>query len=296
MEFILLLLFIILTFIILILLLKIRMLHKSMEELRSEFAARLREDTNVGISLSTGDKKMNLLAADINRQLQLLRKAQLRYINGNQEVKHAITNISHDLRTPLTAIRGYMDLLEQEKVSPQAEEYLKIIHNRVQALTELTEELFQYSIIVSADSCQPMEPISLNQALEESFAGHYTLLKDAGIEPVIHMPDTIVTRTLNRQALSRILSNIISNAVKYSDGDLRVTLEGTGILRFQNKAKQFDKIQAEHLFDRFYTVESGRNSTGLGLAIARTLTEEMGGSIEATYQKGELELRIFFRE
>lgn len=286
------LLFILLIIIILLLSLKIVMLHKSMDELRLEFAARLAEDTNVGIDLSTNDKKMKRLAADVNRQLQLLRKAQLRYIRGDQEVKQAITNISHDLRTPLTAIRGYMDLLEQEKVSEPVKEYLRIIDNRIQALTELTDELFRYSIIMSTDSCQPMEPVSLNGAIEECFASHYASLKEAGIEPVIHMPETTVTRNLNRQALFRILSNIISNAIKYSEGNLCVVLEENGILRFRNKAGQLDNVQVGHLFDRFYTVENGRNSTGLGLSIARTLTEKMGGTMEAEYRNGELEILI----
>lgn len=284
----------ILLIIIVLLTIKIYLLHKAADELRQEFAARLAEDTNVGIDLPTNDKKMKQLAADIDRQLLLLRKAQLRYTRGDQELKKAITNISHDLRTPLTAICGYMDLLEQEDTSETVRKYLAIINNRVQALKNLTEELFRYSIIISVDNHMETEPISLNSVIEECMAGYYETLKQTGIEPVIHMPEQSVIRNLNRQALLRILSNIVSNAIKYSQGDFYITLDMDGTMRFQNPAENLDDVQVAHLFDRFYTVESGRNSTGLGLSIARTLTEEMKGTIEAKYRDGNLEISISF--
>lgn len=284
----------ILLIIILLLVIKLLLLRRSADELRHEFAARLSEDTNVGIDLSTNDRKMKQLAADLDRQLLLLRKAQLRYTRGDQELKKAITNISHDLRTPLTAIYGYMDLLEQEDTSETVKNYLSVIRNRIQALKDLTEELFRYSVILSVDNHTETEPVSLNSAIEECIAGYYGTLKQTGIEPVIQMPEQQVVRSLNRQALLRILSNIVSNALKYSRGDFRITLEKDGTMQFQNQAESLDEVQVSHLFDRFYTVESGRNSTGLGLSIARTLTEEMKGEIDARYQNGNLIIIIRF--
>lgn len=280
--------------IIIILLVRIHSIHKAMDELCSEISIRLQEDTNVGIDISVNDRKMRRLAADMDRQLKLLRKEHIRYTLGDQELKKAITNISHDLRTPLTAICGYMDLLSQEEMSDTVKEYISIINNRVQTLKELTEELFRYSVIMSVDSYDLKEEVSLNSALEECIAAYYGALKDVGIEPKISMPETGVKRNLNKQALSRILSNIVSNVIKYSDGDFSVILEENGTLHFCNKASRLDEVQVGHLFDRFFTVENGRNATGLGLSIAKTLTEEMNGQMEAEYKNGILNILVKF--
>lgn len=237
---------------------------------------------------------MRHLAADMNRQLKLLRKAQLNYMQGDRELKTAVTNMSHDLRTPLTAICGYMELLKQEPLSDPARSYLGIIENRVQALKNLTEELFRYSVILSADFDTEKKTLSLNAALEETAAAYYGALKNAGIEPLISMPETEIYRTLNRQALMRILSNLMDNAVKYSKNNLSITLAQDGSITFGNQTDTLDELTAGRLFDRFFTVESGERSTGLGLSIAKTLTEEMGGSIKADFQNGFLSITLHF--
>lgn len=120
-----------------------------------------------------------------------------------------------------------------------------------QALKELTEELFRYSIIFSVDSYDKKEALSLNSALESCIAAYYGALKQAGIEPEISMSHTAVICKLNAQALSRILSNIVSNVIKYSDGDLQIRLTEDGTLQFCNHADNLDQVQVGHLFDRF---------------------------------------------
>lgn len=287
---------VILTCCTLLLALRLASLHRAADELRREFSARMEEDTNVGIDISVHDSHMRLLAADMDRQLHLLRKEYLRYTYGDQELKNAVTNISHDLRTPLTAICGYMDLLEKEPVSPAVKEYLSIIDNRVQALKQLTEELFRYSVLLSVDSYHERETLSLNNVLEECIAGYYAALKKAGIEPDIHLSGQQVVRLLNKQALMRIFTNVISNALKYSTGDLTIILTEDGTIHFKNLAPDLDALSTAKLFDRFYTVESARpqGSTGLGLSIARTLAEEMDGSMSASYADGMLDIMIAF--
>lgn len=285
-------LLLLLTFIILVL--RLVSMRRAADELRETFADRLKSDTNVGISISTSDKKMRHLAADMDRQLKLLRKAQLNYMQGDRELKAAVTNMSHDLRTPLTAICGYMELLKQEPLSDPARSYLGIIENRVQALKNLTEELFRYSVILSADFDTEKKTLSLNAALEETAAAYYGALKNAGIEPLISMPETEICRTLNRQAFMRILSNLMDNAVKYSKNNLSITLAQDGSITFGNQTDTLDELTAGRLFDRFFTVESGERSTGLGLSIAKTLTEEMGGSVKADFQNDFLSITLHF--
>ena len=271
-------------------------MRRAAGELRDQFAARRDLDTNVGIDISTSDRKMRALARDIDRELKALRRAQIRYTRGDQELKDAVMNVSHDLRTPLTAICGYMELLRQAELPEQARGYLNIIENRIEAMKQLSEELFRYSVVLSTDSNGGGERVRLNQALEECVAGYYGALKGKGIAPEISIPDKPIERELNRAALSRVLGNVMINAVKYSAGDLRIALSEQGAITFSNRADQLDEVTVGRLFDRFYTVENGRNGTGLGLSIAKALTEQMGGTIAASKENGVFSIEIRFPE
>ena len=286
----------ILVLLILGLLFKIHMLRKAAGEIADGFADRLVTDTNTPIGISGRDRQMRRLADAVNEQLRRLRAEHHRFCQGDAELKGAVTNLSHDLRTPLTAICGYLDLLEKEEKSEAAKRYIDIIRNRSQLLVSMTEELFQYSVLLSRENNAPGEPVVLNQVLEESIAAAYTVLTERNITPRIRMPREKVVRMLDASALSRVFSNLLQNAVKYSDGDLEITLESTGEIVFANRAPGLDEIQVGRLFDRFFTVESARKSTGLGLSIARTLVEQMGGSISAEYTDDRLHIWIFFRE
>lgn len=282
----------ILTIIVLALSVRIFLIKKAAREIRTSFAEKLITDTNTPITLSSRDKDMCALGNDINLSLSRLRSEQHRYEYGNSELQRAITNISHDLRTPLTAIYGYLELLEKEPLTLAAMQYIRILHERTEALTSLTEELFQYSVVVSGEQELSLTLTSVNSVLEESIAAFYTTLQEKGITPTIFLPETPVLRILDHTALSRVFANLLSNAIKYSAGDLEISLSESGELLFANSSKDLNSIQIEKLFDRFYTVETVKNSTGLGLSIARALIEKMHGTISASYEKGRLMIYI----
>ncbi len=283
-----------LVLIIAALVLKIVLLHRAADEIRAELSTRLSTDTNTLITLSSGDRSMRRLAAALNTQLRLLRQERRRFQSGDLELKEAVTNISHDLRTPLTAICGYLDLLKREEKSEPVARYLDVIENRMEAMKQLTEELFRYSVIVSVSNDRKYEDVVLNSALEESISAYYAALKNRGITPVITIPERKIHRTLDRGALSRIFGNVIGNAIKYSNGDLEITLSEAGEIDFTNSASELDEVQAGKLFNRFYTVEDAKQSTGLGLSIAKELTEQMNGTIGGRYHDGRLSIHILF--
>ena len=286
----------ILSAIVIILSVKIYLLKKSMAEIRTELADWLKTDTNTLISVSSGDPYVRSLAADLNRQLRLLRRQRRQYLSGDRELKDAVTNISHDLRTPLTAIFGYLDLLENEEKSENVSRYLLAVKDRAEALKQLTEELFRYSIIISAQDPMQLEALSVNDVLEESLASFYDALTKRGITPQIDFTEKKIIRILNKSALSRVFGNVLNNTVKYSDGDLKVELLEAGEIIFSNRARNLNEVQVGKLFNRFFTVETARNSTGLGLAIAKTLVEQMHGSIAAQYKDEVLYIRLSFPE
>ena len=249
------------------LLIKIYVMKKSAREIEAAFADRLITDTNVLIDISSRDRDLRHLANSMNVQLRRFRAERRRFQQGDLELKDAVTNISHDLRTPLTAICGYLELLEQEEKSEAVDRYIGIIKERTEVLTQLSEELFRYSVITSTKDRMNKE-----------------------------MPGKKVVRMLDCSALSRVFSNLISNVVKYGGGDLKVVLSEDGEIVFSNRASGLDEVQAGRLFDRFYTVEAARRSTGLGLAISKTLVEEMDGRITAKYEGGRLSICISFSD
>ena len=278
---------------VLVLLVRLFLLRRSLDEIVQQLGERLSQDTNSPIFLSTRDAHARKLASELNVQLKELRRQRQKFQQGDMELKNAVTNISHDLRTPLTAIRGYLDLMERDDGG--ARRYLDQIENRVEAMTRLTEELFRYSL--AADQPELVrEDVDLRRILEESLVSFYAAMGQRGITPEISLPEAPVVRTLDPSAVSRIFGNIISNALKYSGGGLTAALDQAGTVTFSNPARSLDPVTTAQLFDRFYTVETGQGSTGLGLSIARLLTERMGGRIQADYRAETLYITVSFPE
>ena len=280
---------------VLVLLVKFWLLRRSLDEIARQLGERLTQDTNSPIFLSTRDAHARRLAAELNIHLKELRRQRQRFQQGDTELKNAITNISHDLRTPLTAIQGYLDLLEREEQPENTRRYLDSIQNRMEAMTRLTEELFRYSLAADLPELK-LEPVDLRRCLEESLVSFYAAMVQRGITPEISMPEGPVVRSLDPSAASRIFGNIISNALKYSGGGLTAALDQAGTVTFSNPARSLDPVTTAQLFDRFYTVETGQGSTGLGLSIARLLTERMGGRIQADYRAETLYITVSFPE
>lgn len=272
---------------------KVYTLRKSARQLREGMARQLERETNTLLSVSSGDREMRALADALNGQLAQLRTERQRYQHGDQELKEAITNISHDLRTPLTAIVGYLALLEGEEKSEAVERYLSQISNRTQVLHQLSEELFAYALLTAP---QPLHPqrVDLRGLVEEALLSYCGAMEQRGMEPTIQLPEGRVERTMDPTAAGRVLSNIISNALKYSAGDFAVTMTPDGVITFANSAPDLNPVLVQRLFDRFFTVETARHSTGLGLSIAKLLTQQMEGSLEAKYQEGQLVITLSF--
>ena len=251
-------------------------------------------DTNNLITINTNDKKLKELANLLNDSLKNLRKLELEYKNGNKELKTSITNISHDLRTPLTAIRGYLDLMDSSNLDSKQIKYLSIIDNKVKDLTFLTEQLFDFSKTLDIQEEMKKENIVINDILEDSVASFYSLFKEYNITPNIDICREKVIRVLNENMLKRIFENIISNAIKYSKKDFNIKLYNNGIIEFSNQADGLDQVSLEQLFDRYYTVKNAKKSNGIGLSIAKQLVDLSGGKIEAKYKNNILIIKIEF--
>ena len=277
---------------ILYLLIKLYLMKKSLKEIEISLEQILKEDTNNLITISTSDKNIRKIAQILNKNLKDLRKQRLQYENGNQELRRTITNISHDIRTPLTGIIGYMDLIKEEVDENKKQKYLEIVERKANDLTLITEQLFNFSKIMDTPTHIKKETYCINEIIEDTLVSFYSIFRAKNIVPKIDICKEKIYRDIDKNTMTRVFENILSNVSKYSDGNFKVRLESNGKITFSNKTESLDATTAQKIFDRYFTVENAKKSTGIGLSIAKQLVELNGGKILAKYQNGDLIIEI----
>lgn len=266
----------------------------SIKEIEDNLDIILNNDTNKLITISTNNKMLNRLTTNLNSSLRKIRKLELSYKNGNKELQESITNISHDLRTPLTAIKGYIDIIKKEKSKKKIVEYLKIIENKTEDLVILTEQLYDYSKSLDLKDKLKKEKVCINDILEDTILSYYALIKKKDLTPEINITTKRIYRKIDKNMAIRILENIISNTIKYTDEDIKITLLDNGKIIIKNKSHVLDNTTVNKMFDRYYTIESGSNTSGIGLSIAKQLVNINGGKITAKYSQGYLIVELEF--
>lgn len=280
---------------------KIVLLRRGFDELTENIEDQVKGNTQIPVTLTTSDPHAKKAAETLNRELANLQNERNEYLDGNRKVAQAVTEISHDIRTPLTAINSYLDLMEDETDEELKAQYLVRIKSRTLSLSELADELFKYSTSTDPErypvqaSAEETETIDICRVLEECMLSFYAAFKDKGIEPEIELPEEPVYVLCDRKSANRIFENIISNAIKYADDSLDVKLDGAGCVVFSNPAPELTPVSAAKLFDRYYTVNEGSQSTGLGFAIAKELIDRNGGTIESSLKDGILSIIVRFK-
>ena len=197
-------LFILLLIVVVVLAYKLYTVYASLNVIRKDLAWILEDDTNRQLRLPYEDKTMRRLTEELNLELRKLRRERIKYERGNVELKNAVSSISHDLRTPLTAIIGYTELLQEKERTPEETRYLDIIRKRCESLRRLTEELFSYAIVSTItgeeeQNEQETQNVDIRSVLELCVAGFYQDLKKRKIEPLITLPDVPVMKVLNEK-------------------------------------------------------------------------------------------------
>lgn len=294
MEFLIVLLVLALAAVVIAFTVRVKVLKRSFREIAFGMEEKMREESNTPLRAPSADKDVAKLVSYLNAQVDGAIAAKRQYEDADSELKRAVTNVSHDLRTPLTSAAGYLNLLQGSGLNEKQAAYARIVAGRIEAMKKLTEELFAYSVVVADEEAFELRPLCLNDCLEDSLVQFFVAFAERGIEPKIDICAERVERKSNRDALARIFGNIVGNAVRYSGGDFVVTLTPDGKIVFENAAPQLDEVSTMKLFDRFFTVENARGSTGLGLSIAKVLTERLGGSICASWREGRLYIELRF--
>lgn len=267
---------------------KLLMYKKQIQDITSQIKEFRERRTNKKISTQTVDKCIGNLAFEINEYLELYKKNEQEKIVFENTLKQGIANMSHDLRTPLTSIIGYLRLLENDEINK--EDALKIIKNKTNRLNILINDFFELSFIESEDYELELKKVNLSNILSDEILSFYQAFEDKGIQPKINISNEPLFINGDKESLERIVDNLISNTLKYAEKNLEINLEecdGTIILKIANKCTSIDEKDVLHIFDRFYMADKVRKGegTGLGLSIVKALMEKMNGVIKSKFEK-----------
>lgn len=251
------------------------------------------------LELSLTDRDLERLAGQINRHYARQRSVTAGALRHEEQLKESIAGISHDLRTPLTVIMGHLQLLEHTLLSEEQLRRTEAALRKARRMNELIEAFYELSVL-SSEQLQPhMESVNLSNLLIDFLAENAFLMETAGICPDIRLPGKSVFIRTDPGMLERILQNLLTNAIRYSHGDIRISLsqapEGDITLCMENTVDDEALPDVNRMFDRYYTGDAARTqgSTGLGLAVVKLLAERLGGEVNAGLEGSWLAVTLY---
>lgn len=257
-------------------------------------------DTNMEINLPNKMREINELAIQLNHIINHYKIEKIAISKAQHEFKEEITNISHDLRTPLTSIAGYVQMLESESTPIEKKsKYYNIIRNRIETLIQMLDEFFEFTRVESDEYLLQIEKVNISNVLTDVISMFYYDFISKGEEPSIQIPSTPIYIYADKDALTRIFQNLIKNYLIHGTGDICISVEEKEkyvCVSFKNYALNIDNEEAEKLFKRFYTSDKSRTkkTTGLGLSIVKNLVTKMNGEVKAYVEDSELTINITF--
>lgn len=283
-----------------ILLLRLWSYRKQINHIKEQLSFLETEESNFLLTSVCAVGKTAELIEGLNHVIEKLRQNQRSLRKTNQSYRQSITSISHDIRTPLTSVKGYVQMLQKSDLPEEKKaEYVRIVERRLEELGEILNQLFEYARIEAGEFQLNLERINAGNLFAEIISLFYEDFSGKGWEPQIEIPKEALFIQADKHAFSRIVENLIRNALVHGQGNYRFTLNSRGgcaVISIANETDQIEEKDLEQIFERFYTTDQSRNrrTTGLGLAIAREFTEQMGGRIWAFLQQGYFTVEVCF--
>lgn len=259
-------------------------------------------DEYVNIKTKSVDKDFEALVADINLIFDSKQKIVAEKNKNEEELRASIANMSHDLRTPLTSIMGYLQMIKSKNASEEdKKEYMDIVEKRTKSLQQLISSFYDLSRIEGNEYNFNYKNVNLSYILCENIAVFYNDFINNNIEPIIEIDENIKEIISDESAIARIFSNLIGNMIKHGESFVKITLKQKNdviITEFINKATDLTEENVDKLFERFYTVDKSRSdrNTGLGLYITKILVEKLGHDINATLKDNNLVISIAWKK
>lgn len=275
--------------------------RRQIREICRQLAFHNRELTNQEIRIDVRSKEMLELQETLTEMFEKSKELEIQYQKADENLKNMITNISHDIRTPLTSIDGYFQLLCTTTDEQEKQKYAEIIRSRIQSLSMILEQLFTYVRVQNSELQMELVRCDVKQCLCENLFSFYEDFKRKKIEPTVGLPEEECYAYLDESLLQRVFQNILKNALVHGDTKITVVLKrqnGSVLVDIRNHTEEQHSEEPKLVFERFFQGDRARNnqSSGLGLCIAKELVEQMGGTIRAYYQKSDFGIEMAFKE
>ena len=288
----------ILSAVALFLLYKYLKLRSELRKISDQLESLVEEDSEKMLDITFIDSELERLAGLFNRYNDKQRQIVASAMKDEEFLKDSVANISHDLRTPLTVILGHLQLLSRSELTKDQEERLDIIMNKAVRMKELVDTFYEYSLVTTSDTKLEPEKLNIHNMLTGLITENAPLMDKKGITPSIDLPEHSVYIISDKKAVERIFQNLITNAIRYSEGDISISLtekkDKEISICISNPIPSDSQLDPGRMFDRFYTGDSSRNSggTGLGLAVVKELTEKLGGTVSADIEDHILDIKV----
>ena len=273
--------------------------QRQVKDICRQLAFLMKHDSNMLIHREFGLGGIGMLSDRLNDLLELRRKEKQYYQEKETLIADTYTNLSHDIRTPLTSLDGYFQLMEACENVEEQRRYLNIIHERIHSLNEMLEELFMFTKLKNESYRLELTSCCINRILKETVFSYYDEWVRRESQPDIQITEEQLYIDGNKQGLSRIIQNVIKNGLDHGEKKIRIVLkreQNQAVLRISNQVIASEQIDIEHVFDRFYKADAARSktSTGLGLSIAREFVRRMNGEIGAKIEENEFIVEMSF--
>ncbi|MBO4877793.1 MAG: HAMP domain-containing histidine kinase [Ruminococcus sp.] len=285
---------------VLFLVFRLKVIHSDLRKISRELELNRQGDYNRRITVNTADKQLMKTAAELNRTLDYQQQLKNERERAERSLRESVSDIAHDLRTPLTVIRGDLQLLESEEQLPErCREYVDVCKEKADILKEIADSFFELSVLESDTDEVPLEKLNAVNEAAQFIADHESVITLNGLNPEILLPDKTLYMMADKRLLTRMLENLLNNVIKYSSGSFqfRVTEEENAVaICFSNPAPELTQADADNLFLRTYRADRSRSRTGagLGLYIVRLLAAKQSASAEAEIKEGVLTICLRF--
>ena len=273
--------------------------QRQVKDICRQLAFLMKHDSNMLVHREFGLGGIGMLSDRLNDLLELRRKEKRYYQEKETLIADTYTNLSHDIRTPLTSLDGYFQLMEACENVEEQRRYLNIIHERIHSLNEMLEELFMFTKLKNESYRLELTSCCINRILKETVFSYYDEWVRRKIQPDVQSREEQLSIDGNKRGLCRIIQNVINNGLDHGEKKIRIVLkreQNRAVLRISNQVIASEKIDIEHVFDRFYKADAARSktSTGLGLSIAREFVRRMNGEIGAKIEENEFIVEMRF--
>lgn len=276
-------------------------MYKSQVNSMSEQIRKIRKNnSNIYVTSIIRNREFEELLFEVNSLLKDHRLKEEESIRSSNQLKDALTYISHDIRTPLTSLSGYFELLKEAYDEESKLKYTGIIEERINVLKDMLEQLFEYLKMQNESYALEINKENISEIVTKAVVSFYEEINNKNIEPVIDIEEGVWS-SVNKAGFYRVVENVLRNALIHGKDYLAIKLEKRAeniVLMIENNCENIDEIVVENVFDRFYKADKARTqiSSGLGLAIAKDMIEKMNGKIKAEVKENIFTIKIIIEK